>query len=207
MKQSSLSDFLREHGVSDATSKVEVARLKRVYWQSYHKAYYQERKKRHHRLTLRLSEEEYARLQSYAQEHEGISFSTFIKQSALAYQEQGYIPRNPNAVHELVASIRKIGRVVNQVVQSLHRIRRHRSDEGNRQGETVTVDEILVKKWEREYAFLVKRVGELEREVKAYMSSPPQKVGEVLVEVLEKDPSKIGEVRKMLDELEQKLLK
>lgn len=214
MKQSALSIFLKEHGVTDVTPKEEIDQLKQKYWQSYHKEYYQERKQKHHRLTLRLNDKEYARLQAYAKMHERLSFSSFIKQSALAYQEQGYIPRDPSVTNELVKSIRKVGRVINQVVQSLHRIRRHRTEKDKQEdmkrvgeGSTVVVDEIMLKKLEREYDFLVKRVGELEQEVQQYIVSPPQKVGEALMEILQRNPSKITEVRKLLDSIEEQLKK
>jgi len=207
MKQSALSLFLKEHGVTDSTPIKQITQLKREYWKQYQKEYYQERKKKHHRLTLRLSDEEYNRLQSYAQEHQEISFSTFIKESALAYQEQGYIPRDPNVVNELVSSVRKIGRVINQVVQSLHRMRRRTDNKKPGQIATGEGKEVMLEKLEREYDFLVRRVGEIEQEVVRYMQSPPKKMGEVLVEILQKDPSKLGAIRNLLDGIEQKVNK
>ena len=217
MQQISLTDYLKQQGVTTETSKEELSQLKQQYWKAYHKVYYQRRKLQHHRLTLRLTDEEYGRLQNHAQEHQDISFSAFIKESALAYLEKQYIPRDTEATNELVKSIRKIGRVINQVVQSLHRATKYRNSKKDSDDKTTLqksggeayqgnhpTDKKQLEKLHREYGFLVKRVSDMEKEVQVFMASPPKKIGKVLVEILEKDPSKITAVRRLLDDIEQK---
>ena len=191
-----LSAYLKSKGVNDETSILEVEELKKIYWKAYHKNYYQQRKKDYKRLTLRLTKEEYDRLQIHAKEYSDLSFSTFIKQSALAYLEQNYIPQNPQEISALTKAIRKIGNVINQVVQSIHRTAKR----GNLSG--AFSDEGDLKKLHQEYDFLVGRVTAIEQEVENFMGKPTEKIGVVLTKILLQDPSKIVTVRALLDKIE-----
>ena len=120
-KLGTLSDYLHTQGVNEKTPEATIEEHKKAYWKSYHKQYYQQRKKVYHRFTLRLDQNEYKRLHYYAQQHQGKKMTSFIKAAALAYLEQNYVPRQPKLLQEITIQIRKIGNVINQVVQSLHR--------------------------------------------------------------------------------------
>lgn len=196
-----LSEYLKSQGVDDATPAERIQTVKNEYWKLYQQQYYQHRKKQHQRLTLRLTQEEYRRLQTHAKEYENLSFSAFIKQAALAYLEEGYIPRDSQKTDEVTKSIRKIGNLINQVVQSLHRTAKRGSLSG------AFSDENDIKKLYREYEFLVKRVADLEKEAHTFFASPPTKIGKALIDILQDDPAKIQEVRALLDELEMNLKK
>lgn len=181
--------------MTDSTPVKDIQLAKKAYWKLYHQHYYQFRKKAHRRLTLRLTENEYQRLQHHAKAHSNLSFSAFLKQASLGYLEQQYIPREPQKIDALTKSIRKIGNIINQVVQSIHRTAKR----GNLSG--VFSDENDLKKLHREYEFLTKRVTDLEKEVQSFFTTPPKRVGETLLEILEREPSKIQQLQKLLEDM------
>ena len=194
-----LSDYLKAQGVDSSTPLEDIALHKKEYWRLYHQSYYKERKKEQHRFTMRMAKEEYRQLQAYAKKHKDKSFHAFIKESALAYMNQRYVPRDPDAIDGLTKAIRKIGNVINQVVQRIHRTEKWQNLTGG------FSEEKSLKKLQREYEFLVKRVTDMEEEVKNYMAVPPKRVGEALWEIVSREPGKIDDIRKLLDEIETKL--
>lgn len=107
-------------------NKEELATLKEVWKQHYHQAYYQERKQREKRVTLRMTHAEYAYLQASVRGHVNeqanpLSFNKAIKEFALAYAQQKYIPTDKSVVRELITEIRRVGNNINQISRTLHR--------------------------------------------------------------------------------------
>lgn len=195
----SLSAYLKSEGVDSSTSLERIAALKKEYWKLYHQQYYQRRKKGQHRFTLRLTDDEYRRLTSYAKQHKRKSLAQFVREAALGYVEQQYIPRDPDVVDTLTKAIRKIGNVVNQVVQSIHRTAKRQHLTG------AFSEERTLAKLQREYEFLVKQIHGLEHELASFMVSPPKRVGEALWEILRSEPEKINQIRSLLDDIEKKM--
>lgn len=194
----SLSAYLKTQGVTDTTPLERIAELKKNYWKAYHKRYHQKRKKTERRFTLRLTEQEYNRFSMYAQQHNHDNMGLFIKKAASAYLDKQYLPRDEAAAENLLKAIRRIGNAVNQVVQSIHRTAKRERLTG------AFADEKSLVILQREYEFLVGRLDALQQEVKAFMVSPPKRVGETLWEILSKEPDKIEQVRALLDKIESK---
>lgn len=197
----SLSIYLQSQGVDSNTPIKKIEELKKAYWKSYHKFYYQKRKEGHHRFTMRLTKSEFETFTHYAEGHDFKSLSSFIKASALAYLEQQYIPRNQDKVDELSKGIRKISNNVNQVVQSIHRRTKYNGMSGkiNERDEFVALN--------NDYKKLVTKVEQLRKEVTTFMNSSSGRVGDTLWEILSTEPEKINDVRMLLHDIEKKVLK
>lgn len=92
----------------------ELPRLQEAYRVHYKKMYAKEyAKKRVHRIII-FSPEEYARLLVASRNH-GKPFSTFVRESALAYTSNGYILPDPAETKAVLVALKKYGTNLNQI--------------------------------------------------------------------------------------------
>lgn len=190
-----LHQYLEAQGVSEETSAEEIARHKQAYQRLYHQQYYHERKQNEKRFSLRLKPHEYQQLKSYAGKHEK-KLGVFIKQAALAYLEQGYVPRNAEAIEHLQKDIRKAGHNINQIVHSIHRNIRW-SELSGKNDVRIALEEYKVN-----YEKLVTKVSGLTARVESYFVTPPVNVADALWEIVRANPEKIPALRQLLNDME-----
>lgn len=194
---SNLSDYLRTQGVNDSTPAEEVAVYKRAYWKAYHKHYYQERKKQQHRLTLRLTKNEYRRFKVATNDHQLGSMNTFIKQVALAYLDKGYVPRHIQGIEKLSREVNAIGNNINQVVHTIHRTRKRDQLTG------AYDDEKVWQQLQDAYSALAQQVVAMEEKVQVYMKKPPVQLSVALSEFITAHPERVGELQELIASLAQ----
>ena len=191
----SLSAYLKAQGVNSTTSESEIRAHKKAWKKLYHQNYYQSRKKREYRMTIRLKPAVYRYFQQAKKSHRRKRLNGFLPECARAYLEQGYIGHNVKEVELLNKQIRKIGNTINQVVHSIHRSRRHRSMSGSFAGADI------LQELERKYTELVGRVGEAEQKIEQFFDSPATDVKSVLNEYVRSHPEAALELRTELDKI------
>lgn len=148
------------------------------------------------RFTLRLSKDEYRSFKVHAQRQGKKKMGQFIKDTALAYLEQEYVPRDSKPIADLASAIRKIGNNVNQIVHGIHRTLKRQQFTG------AFDDRKAYEQLLQNYTVLVKDVEEIRASIQQYLTSPPLRLGDALWELLQDQPDKIHQLRAMLDEIE-----
>lgn len=193
----SLADWLLQQGNVSSKSEAELEALKKSYWSAYHRHYYQHRKKHWKRLTLRLSPQEHQRLLDHASVRcRQLSLNTAIKEFALAYLDEQYVPRDSEAIQTLSQQLQKIGNNINQIVQQLHRTRKYLTMTGASPNQEM--DSL-----QQGYTQLVEQVAVLKQDVQGYFHSPPLRLDIALWELVRDQPEKVEEVRNILDKIEK----
>jgi len=200
-KNQNLQQYLITKGVTSTTSTETIAALKKAYSQQYHRAYYQERKQQEKRFSLRLDKVEHRRLKHHAALHNNSKLGVFIKQSALAYLDQSYIPRSPEVIDELQKDVRQIGNNINQIVHYLHKQLKFEKPILNRQ----EAQEYDWQTLSSNYENLVIAVSHLNEQITSYFTSPPMKLTDALMQVIQDDPKTIGELQAFLSEAKETL--
>ncbi len=121
--------FLRERGLLHMLEFPEELPLLRKEYRAYYKKMYakQYAKKRVHRVII-FTPEEYARLLVASKNH-GKPFSTFVRESALAYTSNGYILPDPAETKAVLVALKRYGTNLNQISHLCNSIQNVRSKE------------------------------------------------------------------------------
>lgn len=191
----SLTQWLSDRKDDAGRSPAELEALKESYWKEYHRAYHLHRKQKWKRLTLRMSPSEHRVFSEHLRVRcRRLSLNAAIKQWALAYLNEQYVPRDPESIQQLVQQVQKIGNNVNQVVHQLHRDRKHQAMNGSSEQQN---SRLLHDKYEE----LVAQIHKLKQRVEQYFTSPPLRLNTALIEAVRDRPELIQELQAQLAEL------
>jgi hypothetical protein len=189
----SLSQFLKEHGVTKDTPLEVVEALKKEHKQAYHSWYHQTRRKQEtHRFTLRFSKSEWGHLKQIIKRYapadfpsiaEHIDMSQFIKKTLFAYITKSYVPRDPQPMIVLQKEL--------QVIRNLLIITLDNTAKLAHQGEFREAD---FEKLQERISQMEKRTVEFETQFKGFIQSPPLMLKQALKEYLEDRPEKVGQL-------------
>lgn len=174
-------------------SNEELKELKKEFRKLYQRAYYHERKKREHRVSIRLSHKEIKEISFYAQRHNGLSMNRFIKSTCLAYLENRYLLRNLKPVEDLISEVRKIGNNINQLVRVSHQKLNASKFQSIQEKDLKQLCGISGK--------ALSVVIQTQRLIERKMESLPQRLDVALDEFLKSNPERISPLIKKLEGL------
>lgn len=193
----SLSEYYQAAGITQNSSAAEITAAKKAYLKLYHQSYYQERKNRQKRFTVRMAFDEYDRLEKFTNLHGELSVNQFIKAAAFAYLDQHYIPRHPAQIEKATIAFSRIGNNINQVVRTIHQSKKYHDFMGYA-GAPQTLQVLEVR-----YTELVHEVESLREELRSFFSQPPQSIGTALVTYLQEDPQAIDQIQQLILQLKK----
>ena len=179
--QMTFYSYLKEQGLlHKLDSPEELPTLRKKYRASYKKMYAKEyAKKRVHRVVI-FSQEEYKRLKTACKNHRK-PFSTFVRESALAYTFNGYILPNPSETKAVLLALKRYGVNLNQISHLCN----YRS-------------KVLSKDVER----VQSNFGSLSKDIKRIYTQPI-KIEDFVRDVLSKNPQYAPKIQKVLNDLKQ----
>lgn len=177
-----LQEFLLKNGVGENSTSDTIEVLKKQYYRRYHKEYYQERKEKRKRVELRFTNQEYSVLKQKAVQ-EKKALATYLKEQLLHNDNiPVYLSTDEKAIHQLRYEINAIGNNINQVVYAMHGMKNYHQ--------------------EAHYKDLLNQIVEMRNKVQMFLTKPP-KLMETLKDQLLEGKLEIGELRALLDTLEQ----
>ena len=165
-------------------SKEELKDLRKEYKRLYHKAYYYKRKKNNHQTVVRMTVQEHKTLNSLAKKHNK-SLNVFMKESALAYANKSYMPRDPKQIDSVLQEIRKAGNNINQIAHQINKMK-YRKVPHSIENEMKVID--------NSFQTLLRYVEKIEIKAIEGFKSTPSTLKQELNEIVKIEPQKADEL-------------
>lgn len=182
MKLLSLDQYLKRYGVTENTPIEKVNELKVSYRKWYQKEYGKLRRNKEKDIKVRMSLEEYQKLEKGASKHGFTKLSPFLKQMAFSYLEQRFIVPDDAKLQELSTQIQRIGNNINQLVHTAHSLRMYDA--------------------KQTYEGVYNEVKNLKIEVKKAVKQPSN-IFQVLEDILKTDSDLIVFVEQIIEKIKE----
>ncbi len=183
------TQYLKEHGITNKTDEHRIERLKKTYRREYLREYRKRSRSSLKRLTIGFSKDDHRKLKLASKDHHR-SLSEFIRNAAIAYIEQGYLPHDVKQIKDLTLNLQRIGNNINQITRRLHVIIKIKSIDGST--DTITIDKL--KRLEKGLVFLIEQVTSIKEKVESYLDAPPPSLLSLSWEKMRSDRSRIQKV-------------
>lgn len=115
-----LQEYLFESGILETGDPEAIAQAKKQYRRMYLREKQRQYRANHRQLTISLTLKDAQAFERNAQTH-GMKLATYMKASAYAYANQGFILPDNKEVQKLELLLRRIGNNVNQLTRFTHR--------------------------------------------------------------------------------------